>query len=65
MVNKILLQEKEVTDHLMNAWELFCQLEQTHPCHGPDFCDGIHKCQQIIMWRECQRNNPEKYPMKI
>ncbi len=61
-MNTILIQEKKISEHLATAWNLYTKLKMTHPSHVKDFCDGIHKCQQIIMWRELQRMNPKKYP---
>jgi len=58
------ITEDLINSHLANAFMLFNTLYPTHPCHTTDFCDGIHKCQQIIMWRELQRINPDKYPIK-
>lgn len=53
----------KVSEYLTLAWNEFVKLKQTHPDHLILFKDGIHKCQQVIMWKELQKLNPEKYPI--
>ncbi len=49
-------------DLLVEVWNEFVKLEQTHPDHLREFRDGIHKCQNVLMWKELQEIKPEKYP---
>jgi len=53
---------QEINDKLVEVWNLFSGLAQTHPDHVRYFRDGIHACQQVMMWRELQEINTEKYP---
>lgn len=55
-------QEKLVMDYLVKAWEAFCVLEKTHPSHNKDFGEGIHKCQDVIIYKIVQRDYPETFP---
>lgn len=57
--------EEEIMNHLVEAWDKFTKLEQTHPSHLSDFADGIHRCQDIIINRIVQRDYPETFPTKI
>lgn len=54
--------EEELMKALTKAVHCFNQLEMTHPCHGVDFRDGIHKCQDVIINRIVQRDYPEVFP---
>lgn len=42
--------ENDIIEALKNAWNDFSILSQTHPQHARQFLDGIHQCQQVIMW---------------
>jgi hypothetical protein len=55
--------EEKISKNLVDTWNYFTQLEMTHPSHAQLFVEGIHSCQQVIMWRESQRYNPKKYPI--
>lgn len=52
-------EEKEVLDHLRNAWNKFVKLDAKHPDHNNEFRDAINKLQYIIGVRVAQRVNPE------
>ncbi|EXG87886.1 hypothetical protein K413DRAFT_4788 [Clostridium sp. ASBs410] len=56
--------EKEILDNLVAAWNAFVKLPATHPMELGDFCDGIHKCQYVLMAREARRSRPDIYPVK-
>lgn len=56
--------EQEILDNLVNAWNAFVKLPATHPMDLGDFCDGIHKCQYVLMAREARRSRPDIYPIK-
>lgn len=47
---------------LVSAWNKFQVMEQTHPDHKRDFADGIHKCQDQIIYRVVQRDYPKDFP---
>lgn len=56
--------ESEILDNLVAAWNAFVKLPVTHPMELGDFCDGIHKCQYVLMAREARRSKPDVYPIK-
>ena len=58
------IKEKEILDNLVAAWNAFVKLSSTHPMELGDFCDGIHKCQYVLMAREARRSRPDIYPIK-
>ena len=47
--------EKVILDNLVAAWNAFVKLPSTHPMELGDFCDGIHRCQYVLMAREARR----------
>jgi len=53
--------DEEIMESLVRAWDLFTKTTLTHPDHLRYFRDGIHACQQVLMWRELQSEKPEKY----
>lgn len=55
-------RENLIMDKLVEAWNEFAKLEYTHPDHQRYFRDGIHKCQQVIMWKKLQEIEPIKFP---
>lgn len=55
-------KEKEVMDSLANAWNKFCELNQTHPMDKDEFCAGIHECQKTLSMRILRREHPEQFP---
>lgn len=57
--------EKQIGDHLVQAWNLFVSLEQTHPSDIQDFNSGIHLCQYVMGMRLLRREHPEIYPTHI
>ena len=59
-----LITEGEILDNLVAAWNAFVKLPVTHPMELGDFCDGIHKCQYVLMAREARRSKPDLYPIK-
>lgn len=40
--------EQIVADALVEAVNAFHKLKQQHPSDSCDFCDAIHRCQDII-----------------
>lgn len=55
-------QEREIMALLVSAWNKFQVMEQTHHDHKRDFADGIHKCQDQIIYRVVQRDYPKDFP---
>lgn len=56
--------EKQISDRLCEAMNLFNELDSQHPSEMHDFVDGIHKCQYVLGMRILRRDYPEIYPMK-
>jgi hypothetical protein len=56
-------EEKEIMQCLVEAWDKFILLPQTHPDHQRYFRDGIHACQQVLMWKELQKDKSKIYPI--
>lgn len=54
-------KEKDIMKHLADAWCLMIELEQTHPMHKAEFCNGIHECQRVVMSRVLQRDYPDEF----
>ena len=55
-------QEREIMALLVSAWNKFQVMEQIHHDHKRDFADGIHKCQDQIIYRVVQRDYPSDFP---
>lgn len=51
-------QELEISEHLVEAWNIFTKLEQTHPSDIEYFQDAIHNLQYVL----CQRAMRRLYP---
>lgn len=62
--NRVLEDERFISEYLVSAWNKFVSLEQTHPCDIEDFKRGIHDLQKVMGMRELRRLMPEKYPCK-
>lgn len=58
------INENEVLDHLVSAWNKFVELKQTHPSDMSDFADGIHKLQSILGIRILRRDYPKTWISK-
>lgn len=54
--------EKEIMDKLKEIKTLFNEQGYTHPDQENQLVDGIHKIQDIIMYRICQRDYPKEFP---
>jgi len=54
-------QEQEVMNNLVNAWNNYYKLSYMHPSDNIDFCNGIHKCQDVINRRVLRRDYPKEY----
>ncbi len=54
--------EQGVLDSLVDAWNGFVKLHQTHGDDMPDFRRAIHECQRIMATRQVRRSDPERWP---
>ncbi len=54
--------EGEVMRHLHLAWNAFCILPSQHPDEKRDFCDAIHRLQDLLAVRVCRRLFPDGWP---
>lgn len=56
--------EEEILKHLVQAYNLFAELDSQHPNEKEDFCDGIHKCQYVLGMRIAREYRPDLFPIK-
>jgi len=61
MKNPFTKEEKEIMNLILQAHNKFIKIEQTHPSDMPEWVDGIHKCQSIIINRIVRRDYPETF----
>ena len=54
-------EEKEVLDHLKNAWNAFMNLDNKHPSDNSEFQRAIHLAQQKIGMRIARRADPDMW----
>lgn len=52
-------KEREILEHLKDAWNLFVSLNEKHPMDNEEFCKAIHDAQKMIALRVARRTNPE------
>lgn len=57
-------EERIVSDALLLAFQEFMKLPTQHPDERRDFVDGIHQCQNQLMWRIVRRAHPRAWPIK-
>ncbi len=57
-------REGKVMDALIMAWTEFSLLDIQHPNDQKDFCDSIHKCQDLLACRIARRHYPKGWPIK-
>lgn len=62
--NSIIEKDNNIMKSIVDLWNQFTELEQTHPNDKEDFCKAIHDLQSIMGMRELRRLMPEKYPTK-
>lgn len=60
----ILEKECLVLEKLVEAWNLFTELETQHPDELNDFKEGVHKCQSVIGLRFSRHYRPDVFPIK-
>jgi hypothetical protein len=51
-------QEEKVMDMLVNAWNEFSKIEATHPTEKQEFCDSLHRLQDLLAARIVRRDYP-------
>lgn len=56
--------EGKVMDSLVEAWTQFSLLDMQHPMDKTDFCNAIHKCQDLLACRIARREYPDGWPIK-
>jgi hypothetical protein len=50
--------EQAVMDRLVDAWNLFVQMERTHKDELREFADAIHRLQDMLALRIVRRSYP-------
>ncbi|MBC8273391.1 MAG: hypothetical protein H8E40_00260 [Chloroflexi bacterium] len=50
-------QEKRVLELLADAYNLFLELEERHPCDAQEFMQAIHVAQNIVLARAALRGS--------
>jgi hypothetical protein len=56
--------EGAVSDALIEAVNAYAKLERQHPSEDRDFCDAIHRCQDLLVFRIARRLYPKAWPIK-
>jgi len=59
------VKEDKITILIKDLWNLFMDLEQTHPSDKDDFQHGIHELQKVMGMRRLRRILPQEYPTYI
>lgn len=57
-------EEGEVMDSLISAAQGFARLPVQHPDEARDFCDAIHRGQDMLAVRVARREYPAGWPVK-
>lgn len=57
-------QEEKVLKMLAECWNEFLKLEVQHPAEQREFCDAIHRCQDLIGVRVARKYRPDLFPNK-
>ncbi|MEN6349325.1 MAG: hypothetical protein ABFD08_08030 [Syntrophomonas sp.] len=57
-------EEQVIMNHLVEAWVVFTKLSHQHPDEVRDFTDAIHRLQDLLAFRVCQRCFPVGWPSK-
>lgn len=52
-------EEQKISDHIVEAWNGFVKLKQTHPDDLNDFKDAAHTMQRILGTRILRRDYPD------
>ena len=55
MNNGLTEKEKQCLNCLADAWALFSEMENKHPCDNQEFCSAIHNAQKLISLRVARR----------
>ena len=59
-----LKQEEKVLKLLAICWNEFVKLDTQHPDERRDFCNGIHRCRDILGMRFARDSRPDLFPIK-
>lgn len=51
--------ELQVMNNLIDAYNVFLQLDHQHPNELSDFVEGIHKCQYVLAMRVAREAEPD------
>ena len=63
MQNSGLTSEEEyISDLIVEAFNCFVKLEQTHPDEKNDFKNAVHQLQQLLVMRMARRDCPDYWP---
>lgn len=57
--------EGQAMDALCDAVNAYGQLPREHPSEVDDFCDAIHRCQDLLALRIARRHYPNGWPNKM
>lgn len=63
-MKEILPEEAIILDHAVIIWNIFSELEQTHPSDANDLAEAIHDIQKIISMRICRRLENSRFIIK-
>lgn len=55
-------KEQQILHHTTQAWNLFTELNQTHPTDQRDFGSSINNLQKIISMRMARKIEPQIFP---
>lgn len=58
---KLTFEEQKVMGSLVDAWNEFRKLPTQHPSEIDEFCEGIHRCQNLLAMRVARRADPENF----
>jgi len=56
-------KEQEISDKLVDIWNLFLKLPQTHPSERSEFALAVHIIQGLLTARIARREYPEGWPI--
>jgi hypothetical protein len=62
ITNPMTAREQEILEHLVQAWNKFSGLQQSHPMDLTEFTSAINVCQQKIGMRVLRRQYPHIWP---
>lgn len=63
MISPFTKEENNIMNNLIEAYNGFIKLDDTHPTANTEFCNAIHICQLLLEHRILQREYPKKFPI--